>query len=655
MLKRTASILISILLFSLILTNCGVKDDTNAVDEQIYKEVTDLQLALLNNVIFQDGLNDLEGKPLEGHDELIDPKYKKNISGGTTLVDQLKGYKLVDLVSDGGSGFKAAVLTKGKNLVIVYGGTDDLWTDGPDDIMAGAFDYSDQDGLAKSTARDYARKFSGYQIYISGYSMGGRLCYLGAETVVDNGFGGDLKKVRTFNGLGVKEFLDFQDGNLSNIHSWQTKFADRTFDYIVKGDFVSDGDSAASLKYYVGYNHIGTEFRVPCTNKVDKWQMKQHDLYSIIDYLLNNPPPAENTSFSKKLDNKPVLVVTHGDHNLIGEFISVDGDIEVNTWNTFISRYPKAVDPFGQGRKAFSKMNNRILFLKDNEGNVLDCKGFMNPTGFGTDPCDWTNRFGEFDWTYQGKSDTYEDNDFYILYEGEYYSGPASCSIVIGKLREYVTLGAYEQDGNEENGKEPIDWLVLTQDDEKMLVVSKYCLDYLKYPDDVNSNISWETCSLRSFLNSDFIADVFSPEEQQAILPNTNQNIASKEFGGTVNGNPTEDKVFLLSIDEVQKYMPSSTASESSKRAYGTNYLYDKIRDASVYPHTENGEPVIWALRADIDISKTEGLIGIPREVVVNDSQIICRRATGGKGNPIGTTNIIRPAMWIKSNVPKHR
>lgn len=655
MLKKITSLILAISLIVLVLTACGSgSDNTDSADDQYLNEVTDLQLALLNKTLYIDSLTDFEGKSIEGHDELIEDKYKDNISGGNTLVDQLKGFTLVDYDYGDITGFEAAAFTKGNNLVLVYGGTDH-WTDYVDDFFAGVFDFSAQDGQAKAFAKDNIKKYKNHNLYITGYSMGGRLCYLGTEDAIDNNLGGNLKKVRTFNGLGVKESIDVTDSNWSNIHNLEEKFADKTYDYIVEGDIVSDKENQDSLMYKVGYNHIGTEFKVPCTNEIDTDALKQHDLYSIIDYLLNHPAPAEDSSSIKNLDSKPVLVVEAGDHNLIGSFLNVDGDTEVNTWNTFVSKYPDAADPMDQGREYFSKMHITLMFLKDNEGNVIDNKGFMNPTGFGTDPCDWLNKFGEFDWMYTDTPEVYEDEDFYILYKDEYFEGPAECRVMNARLKEYVTLGECEQDGNEDNGKEPIEWLVLTQENDRMLVVSKFCLDYLTYPDDWSSDICWETCSLRSYLNSDFYENSFSTDEQKLILLTENTNKASEDFYSTIDGNTTEDNVFLLSIDEVQKYLPAITPTESSKCAYGTDYLYEKMLDHLEYRGSKKGNPVSWALRADIDTERNAEKVGMPREIVVYDSGITNIITTGGPRDPAGPLDAVRPAMWINSSVPKHR
>ena len=67
--------------------------------------------------------------------------------------------------------------------------------------------------------------------------------------------------------------------------------------------------------------------------------------------------------------------------------------------------------------------------------------------------------------------------------------------------KEYIVFGSYEQDGNKKNGKEPIEWEVLGEDENGILVVSRYILDcqpYNKSP----SHVTWKTCTLRKWLNN---------------------------------------------------------------------------------------------------------------------------------------------------------
>ncbi len=80
-----------------------------------------------------------------------------------------------------------------------------------------------------------------------------------------------------------------------------------------------------------------------------------------------------------------------------------------------------------------------------------------------------------------------------------------------------VIFGAYEQDNNPENGKEPIEWLSVYEIgyDGYVTLISKNALDY-KYFD----KNDWENSSLRHWLNGEFLSEAFS-EQEQAMLNRT--------------------------------------------------------------------------------------------------------------------------------------
>lgn len=111
-----------------------------------------------------------------------------------------------------------------------------------------------------------------------------------------------------------------------------------------------------------------------------------------------------------------------------------------------------------------------------------------------------------------------------------------------------ITFGRYPQDF--EGTIEPIEWIVLDKQDDKVLIISKFGLDAKPY-NDVWTDVTWETCSLRSWLNKDFIKKAFSTEEQKIILDtvvvNDDNPIYSKEDNYDVHiegGNDTIDKAF---------------------------------------------------------------------------------------------------------------
>ena len=123
-------------------------------------------------------------------------------------------------------------------------------------------------------------------------------------------------------------------------------------------------------------------------------------------------------------------------------------------------------------------------------------------------------------------------------------------------IGEYVTFGHYEQDNNLDNGKEPIEWKVLDKKDGRALLISKYGLDCKRY-NETNTHVTWETCTLRSWLNSDFLKEAFSSSEKSAIPTVILSNPDNPSYG-TEGGNDTQDQVFLLSLQEMQQYFDLS-------------------------------------------------------------------------------------------------
>ena len=126
-------------------------------------------------------------------------------------------------------------------------------------------------------------------------------------------------------------------------------------------------------------------------------------------------------------------------------------------------------------------------------------------------------------------------------------------NIDISKLQQFdiITLGTYEQDGNLDNGTEPIEWYVIGVDGNRILLQSKYALDCKPFNETID-HVTWETCSLRKWLNTDFFNAAFT-EEEQAIIPITTVE-NPKNPNGASTGNDTEDKVFCLNPYEYEQY-----------------------------------------------------------------------------------------------------
>ena len=116
----------------------------------------------------------------------------------------------------------------------------------------------------------------------------------------------------------------------------------------------------------------------------------------------------------------------------------------------------------------------------------------------------------------------------------------------------HVVFGHYEQDGTLNNGTEPIEWDVISEKDGKVLLISSYVLDSQPYNIE-RENVTWETCSLRKWLNNEFYNSAFAGAEQEIILTASLIN-AGNTYYGTQGGNDTRDKIFCLSADELSEY-----------------------------------------------------------------------------------------------------
>lgn len=122
----------------------------------------------------------------------------------------------------------------------------------------------------------------------------------------------------------------------------------------------------------------------------------------------------------------------------------------------------------------------------------------------------------------------------------------------------YITYGSYEQDNDTSNGKEDIEWLVLDVQDGKALVISKNIIDCKSYNTE-NAYVTWETCTLREWLNDDFFNSAFSTSEKSKIPTVTVSADANYDYE-TDQGNDTQDKIFLLSVNEATEYFDSDSA-----------------------------------------------------------------------------------------------
>lgn len=197
----------------------------------------------------------------------------------------------------------------------------------------------------------------------------------------------------------------------------------------------------------------------------------------------------------------------------------------------------------------------------------------------------------------------------------------------IGKLEvgQRVALGSFPQSDAAGASKDPIAWNVLAVEDGKALLISEMGLDCRMYHGD-NTTMTWENCDLRKWLNGEFFQSAFTAEEQAQILLTPTPNPGSTVHGAA-GGNDTEDKVFLLNVDEADKYFPN----DESRMADATAYTVAR----GVFVNERTGKVWWWLRSPGYYVSDAAGVNYLGQLHKSGD-------------NVSATNNAVRPAVWVK-------
>lgn len=176
------------------------------------------------------------------------------------------------------------------------------------------------------------------------------------------------------------------------------------------------------------------------------------------------------------------------------------------------------------------------------------------------------------------------------------------------KIGDTIAFGKYDQNGSEADGPEPIEWIVLDKQDGKLLLLSRYIL----FNEDSKGK-PWAGSKPRDTLNNIFLSKAYTSDEQNRICK-TQTGISSSAI----------DAVFLLSLEEVERYLPD----ESSRICFLAN----------------SEVPKEWWLRT----TETSNGIGslLYRQYKVRTDGIIDYVSFNSKSSEVSFG--IRPAMWVE-------
>ncbi len=152
---------------------------------------------------------------------------------------------------------------------------------------------------------------------------------------------------------------------------------------------------------------------------------------------------------------------------------------------------------------------------------------------------------------------------------------------------------------NQSDKKQPIKWRVLSVNGDDAFLLADQCLDCQQFNEEW-VDVTWETCTLRTWLNQDFYSAAFSSAEQSAVKTTAVVNEDNPYNDYREGGNNTTDKVYLLSLSEIENaiygFLPDSTEGNITRYSKSTEYA--KNQGAYVSTSTDYAGNSSWWLRS---------------------------------------------------------
>lgn len=208
-------------------------------------------------------------------------------------------------------------------------------------------------------------------------------------------------------------------------------------------------------------------------------------------------------------------------------------------------------------------------------------------------------------------------------------------SLKDAKAGDVVVFGSYEQNANASDGKEPLEWLVLAKDGGSLLVITLYAVEHMQFHSSLSA-VTWETSAVRTFLNGEFLNKAFAEEEKAKIRQTTVVAEKNPDYPNSRPGSDTEDKVFLLNVQEMALYFKDKSDAICAPTA-------TVVASSNVFSHTKKA----WYSGHDYLCSWWLRSPGMFKDLYVSYVDHSGNVSGGGQVYVEGTDLCVRPAMWI--------
>ncbi|MCL2052826.1 MAG: DUF6273 domain-containing protein [Oscillospiraceae bacterium] len=207
---------------------------------------------------------------------------------------------------------------------------------------------------------------------------------------------------------------------------------------------------------------------------------------------------------------------------------------------------------------------------------------------------------------------------------------PVPLSLSPPKIGSIIKFGGY-------------DWRVLDVQNDKALLLTEEVIDSKAYHS-TGGNITWAECELRSELNGTFYDSLGQDKSriaEEKVINNDNL------WFGTKGGKDITDKIFLLSIEEADRYFGDSGDYLNKRRKEYKNGKFVASVDGWALSNNYDSERIAynasdtaswWWLRSPGYISNRAAYVYSDGNVIVNGILIGSVSVVGG----------VRPALWLK-------
>jgi hypothetical protein len=187
------------------------------------------------------------------------------------------------------------------------------------------------------------------------------------------------------------------------------------------------------------------------------------------------------------------------------------------------------------------------------------------------------------------------------------------------------------------------EWRVLDIQNDSALIITEEIIEQRSYHN-AYKDITWADCSLRKYLNGEFY-DEFDITDKSRIISVLNKNLDNQWYGSK-GGEDTQDRIFLLSLEEVCTYFGDSR-SKLQNRGKNQRYWFERKdennskRLARLY-----GKEWCWWwwLRSPgRDNVKAVYIFGTDGNIGIHGNNMFKGNISDGK-----CTGGVRPALWLK-------